>query len=820
MFATDVPFPFFADLDGSPLDGGRVYYGSTGQNPETNPITVYWDSAQTQPAAQPIMVLNGFAVRNGTPALVFATGDYSSTVRNRRGELVCSALSSTEASNAATLLALITELRADLADDTDADNGAGMVAYDPALPYEAPSIGATIGHTIDAAYYGVGSNPATDYTAALIEALSQGASQGKEVILPPWTTRIDGQLPMVSNLALIGRNGKAILDFSNTALASTDALMVGAGSLGSAALLTVAANKWTNQITAPGNGLVVGDWFRAISTVDANSSAAGEDQLGERTDVVYLTETHQVFAKPSSDVIEVRGMLRFSYPIGSAVKKITPLSNILLRDLTIEQGSVANRLVEATLVDCMRISGMDVRDPGGEVIYRGCFNGSRIDHLRSHAAPDTALATNRQVIKITDGSTGVIVADMDLANGGQMIDITYTPTLSSTISAPTLDTMIQRGHIRNTSFSAITDHPTCDGTVVADVTMQQVRSAVFIRSRNATVKNVEAWGESGAANGNGVWLGEDGYWNQARVEGCKMHGFDIGYLMTGAGANIERRDANLSNNLSTYCRVGERWGSVNTPDGSGCISSKNTHLFPTESGVEIGGNWVGLRIHDATVRGGAPTAGAFNFTASADQVEITGQVIDISGEAGIAVTAGTPTNVLVDLRRFGDVSQNVGLTAAMVRAKPRMSARRTVFLNNPLTGTTAETNLLASWITIAAGEFNGCTRIEARIRGTKTGTAGTAAFRISTPGGDLYSTTAFITAAGPFDITMVIEGTGDATQSTFATVLAEATAPDMTGPTLRTNNPAAGLTLNLSCQLANAADTVQVYTADAEITTS
>lgn len=94
MIATDIPYRTIPDLDGRPLDAGYVYFGSRDENPETTPVTVYWDAAGTQPAAQPIRTSNGFMVRNGTPALVYVASDYSMTVRNRKRELVLYAPSS------------------------------------------------------------------------------------------------------------------------------------------------------------------------------------------------------------------------------------------------------------------------------------------------------------------------------------------------------------------------------------------------------------------------------------------------------------------------------------------------------------------------------------------------------------------------------------------------------------------------------------------------------------------------------------------------------------------------------------------------------
>jgi hypothetical protein len=88
MIAIDTPYPVFSDLDGKPLDNGYLYFGERDKNPETFPVTVYWDAAATQPALQPIRTLNGYAVRNGTPAAVYVASDYSLTVRNKKRELV------------------------------------------------------------------------------------------------------------------------------------------------------------------------------------------------------------------------------------------------------------------------------------------------------------------------------------------------------------------------------------------------------------------------------------------------------------------------------------------------------------------------------------------------------------------------------------------------------------------------------------------------------------------------------------------------------------------------------------------------------------
>jgi hypothetical protein len=82
------PYPIFTDKNGDPLDAGYLYFGTANLNPETNPIQVYYDSALTQPAAQPLRTSNGYVMRNGSPALIYANSQFSVTVRNKNNELV------------------------------------------------------------------------------------------------------------------------------------------------------------------------------------------------------------------------------------------------------------------------------------------------------------------------------------------------------------------------------------------------------------------------------------------------------------------------------------------------------------------------------------------------------------------------------------------------------------------------------------------------------------------------------------------------------------------------------------------------------------
>jgi hypothetical protein len=82
------PYPIFTDKSGSPLDNGYLYFGTANLNPETNPITVYYDTAFTQPAAQPLRTSNGYVMRNGSPAAIYVNSYFSVTVRDKNKAMV------------------------------------------------------------------------------------------------------------------------------------------------------------------------------------------------------------------------------------------------------------------------------------------------------------------------------------------------------------------------------------------------------------------------------------------------------------------------------------------------------------------------------------------------------------------------------------------------------------------------------------------------------------------------------------------------------------------------------------------------------------
>lgn len=598
-------------------------------------------------------------------------------------------------------------------------------------------------------------------------------------------------------------SGDAELDYSG--YTSTTAMISATGSMSTVSTTTALTPRWSSSITAPSHGLAVGDWFKIESTVDANSSAAGADRLGDRTDVVLLSEIHCVSDVIDSDNIRIDGTLLFEYVPGSSIKKITPVEGIRLTRPKMRLHGKRVRPVLFTLCNNPIISDMNAIEAGAEVMYRACFNSPKILNPKIHGIPNQDLEFNTQFIKIVDGTTGAEVLGIDLANGGQVIDITYTP--GSTFAAPTLYTKISGGFVRNTHFSAIVDHPTCHGTSVTDIKMYGVKGAVYIRSRDGTVDNVEAIGNTETDTSIGVWAGENGFFRNLTVRNCRMVNFYSGYSYAGSQNPSGRTILHLGNRTED-CLYGERWGTIPTMTSSSSLSLASRHVRPVINGIVISGDWTASCWKDFSIEGPVSDS-AILISGGLRRGQIVGSVSDIGDTTPpIKVTGSIPSGLVVDVKRAGLCGENSGLTRLMAQSFPISgvySGTTTV-----ITGTTAET-VITDVLALPSRVFSSSAYAEVIITGTVTGSSGDKTIRLRAGASLLGTRTIPSTSVGNFKLVFQVFGTGTSSQNVFSQLSMDGAVVQLSAPASRTVGIFnSGTSLNVAAQLNNVSDVVTI----------
>jgi hypothetical protein len=189
-------FPIFTETDGLPLENGYIWIGEANLDPQGNPINVYWDSALTIAAPQPIRTLNGYPSRNGTPARLYVNSDYSIRVMNKKGSVVYSAPAATERYSEEVVSAISAE----------------DVLFSHSTAYTSGTVGFALQAFVNVknAPFNATGDGITDDTAAIQAAITSLAATGGTVYFPAGEYKTDGGITLVSNLTLQGAGGAVL----------------------------------------------------------------------------------------------------------------------------------------------------------------------------------------------------------------------------------------------------------------------------------------------------------------------------------------------------------------------------------------------------------------------------------------------------------------------------------------------------------------------------------------------------------------------------------------------------------------------------------
>lgn len=162
LYSVANPYPVILSQTGTGLNGGKVYIGVAGQDPETNPVAVYWDAAGTTPAAQPLTTIGGYIWNAGSPAQVYGPSEYSIRIRDRNNQQVFY-----EASVNGPL--------SDFIDALAAPEGAGLVGFSADYEYPRYTLGQKAREIVTLEDYGAEGDGETDDWNAIQNAINSGA---------------------------------------------------------------------------------------------------------------------------------------------------------------------------------------------------------------------------------------------------------------------------------------------------------------------------------------------------------------------------------------------------------------------------------------------------------------------------------------------------------------------------------------------------------------------------------------------------------------------------------------------------------------------
>lgn len=205
--------------------------------------------------------------------------------------------------------------------------------------------------------YGAVAGSAASNTPAFMAAITAAAADRHPVTVPAGVYTLANRLDLPSGTDLRLEPG-AVLDFAT----ANEIYYIGAiGSIGSTVAVTATGVEGAYDVTAPGHGLVAGDWVR-LGSLDVYDSANTSTPLGELIQVSGV----------AADVVTFWTPLRDTYATSPTIQKVTMVSDVRITGGTIRgnytadtiKSGIVARFAENVHITGVRTEGIDLRHYG------------------------------------------------------------------------------------------------------------------------------------------------------------------------------------------------------------------------------------------------------------------------------------------------------------------------------------------------------------------------------------------------------------------------------------------------------------------------
>lgn len=591
------PHLYMGDMQGRPLDAGKVYFGQPNKDPEIYPINVFYDEALTIAATQPIRTMGGFMNANGQMVEIYAAETtYSVKVLDGYGRQVFYQES-------------MTSENADL-QAVKFDTGITATAKLGGVERTLADINATRVHVADFGATGSGSDESSKIQAAINYADSIGGAV-VEFAGKTYNMGVNGQLIGKDSVSLQGIKGATVLDYRNSDpyigqgansqrqlesyIQYKGVAKSGVSRNNSDAILSTDMLKGSNQIVVPNSDVFkVGD----LIEISANTSGIWIDTIATR--IGQLTTVTNIV---NATTITISDYAEDSYTVldSASIRIILPMSNFFVRGLTILAsdgvGSAAMGHQETKGIGTYFCRDFDVSDN----IVLGCFGWS----IRPTSCLNFEIKRNRvQISAESRGLSGAFYG-IPYASGNKsgVIDgneiIGYSSGIISSHTSQLIpeqyvginrDISIGNKNVINVSNTGISTHQDAERISISHNDVFAKGACIRVRTKNIAVTNNNL--RVSSASGNAVLLShqpESVTVTDNQIYGTPMQSGIAIYLTTASLlAGFIPKNIKVDRNTITDFNSDSHIISMDFPRGTSAISLGNSVSDNTISNVKGG----------------------------------------------------------------------------------------------------------------------------------------------------------------------------------------------------------------------------------------